>query len=110
MNSFNFNSQICTSREQSESLLALGLKKETADCTLRKVSSKVYVIEAMPFCEYVDGIAEDYIGDSYIPAWVSLQLEDLANWIDDVEEFKEKPDLDNSEYDWGHNIKNYIDE
>ena len=26
-----FNSQICTSREQSESLLALGLKKETAD-------------------------------------------------------------------------------
>ena len=28
---FNFNSQICTTREQSESLLALGLKKETAD-------------------------------------------------------------------------------
>jgi hypothetical protein len=29
-----FNSQICTSREQSESLLALGLKKETADMVL----------------------------------------------------------------------------
>ena len=28
---FNFNSQICTSREQSERLLALGLKPETAD-------------------------------------------------------------------------------
>lgn len=28
----NFNSAICTSREQSERLLALGLKKETADC------------------------------------------------------------------------------
>ena len=28
---FNFKSQICTSREQSEKLLALGLKKETAD-------------------------------------------------------------------------------
>ena len=66
---FNFKSQTCTDRNQSERLLALGLKKETADCTLRKVSSKVYVIEAMPFCEYVDGIAEDYIGDSYIPAW-----------------------------------------
>lgn len=26
-----FNSAICTSREQSERLLALGLKKETAD-------------------------------------------------------------------------------
>ena len=28
----DFNSQICTSRSQSERLLALGLKKETADC------------------------------------------------------------------------------
>ena len=28
---FNFTSQICTTREQSERLLALGLKKETAD-------------------------------------------------------------------------------
>lgn len=28
---FKFNSQICTSREQSERLLGLGLKKETAD-------------------------------------------------------------------------------
>lgn len=27
----NFNSQICTTREQSERLLALGIKKETAD-------------------------------------------------------------------------------
>ena len=29
---FNFNSQICTTREQSERLVALGLKEETADC------------------------------------------------------------------------------
>ena len=28
---FNFKSQICTTREQSERLLVLGLKKETAD-------------------------------------------------------------------------------
>ena len=28
---FNFNSQVCTSRSQSKRLLALGLKKETAD-------------------------------------------------------------------------------
>jgi hypothetical protein len=28
---FNFNSQVCTSRSQSEKLLALGLKPETAD-------------------------------------------------------------------------------
>lgn len=31
MSEFNFNSQICTSKIQSERLLALGLKKETAD-------------------------------------------------------------------------------
>ena len=30
---FNFYSQICTTREQSERLLSLGLKKETADMT-----------------------------------------------------------------------------
>ena len=29
---FNFKSQICTDKNQSERLLALGLKKETADC------------------------------------------------------------------------------
>ena len=29
---FNFNSQVATSRSQSERLLSLGLKKETADC------------------------------------------------------------------------------
>ena len=31
MSKFNFKTAICTSREQSERLLALGLKKETAD-------------------------------------------------------------------------------
>ena len=31
----DFNSQICTTREQSERLLALGLKKETADMCIR---------------------------------------------------------------------------
>ncbi len=29
---FNFKSQVCTTMEQSERLLSLGLKKETADC------------------------------------------------------------------------------
>ena len=31
MSEVNFKSQICTTRKQSERLLALGLKKETAD-------------------------------------------------------------------------------
>lgn len=32
----NFNSQICTTKEQSKRLLGLGLKKETADCYNRE--------------------------------------------------------------------------
>lgn len=40
---FNFNSQICTTREQSERLLALGLKKETADmCWLNHALTEDY--------------------------------------------------------------------
>lgn len=31
MSKFNFESQVCTDKNQSERLLALGLKKETAD-------------------------------------------------------------------------------
>lgn len=34
MSNFNFTSQVCTSRLQSERLLALGLKRETADCVM----------------------------------------------------------------------------
>ena len=32
ISAMNFTSQVCTTKEQSERLLALGLKKETADC------------------------------------------------------------------------------
>lgn len=36
---FNFNSQVTTSRSQSERLLSLGLKKETADMCYRYVNT-----------------------------------------------------------------------
>ena len=36
---FNFNSQIATTREQSERLIALGLKKKTADMVYYRESS-----------------------------------------------------------------------
>ena len=39
---FIFNSQICTTREQSERLLALGLKKETADCYYWQETEPMY--------------------------------------------------------------------
>lgn len=54
-----FNSQIATSRVQSERLLALGLKKETADMRWERISQKYnYYASAKP--PYVS---------SDIPAW-----------------------------------------
>ena len=53
-----FNSQICTTREQSERLLALGLKKETADCCYNYYDG-----------EYLIAFAEDAKYPSDIPAW-----------------------------------------
>lgn len=47
----NFNSQICTTREQSERLLALGLRKETADMCWTKMAAirgTFYVPELAP--------------------------------------------------------------
>ena len=56
---FNFKSAICTSREQSERLLALGLKKETADMCHRTNGMGIYFITALnPLCNPND-----------IPAW-----------------------------------------
>ena len=55
-----FNSQICTTREQSERLLSLGLKKETADMHHYRWSEGYWDIQACP-----------PRGDSssFIPAW-----------------------------------------
>lgn len=68
---FNFKSQICTTREQSERLLALCLKPETADCTL------------IPSCDN-DGTYVQKIGNLYlelrngaIPAWSLHRLMDM---------------------------------
>ena len=57
----NFNSQICTTREQSERLLALGLKKETADCAI--YFSELYGMDRIIF------LSEDGLDNDGIPAW-----------------------------------------
>ena len=57
---FNFNSQICTTREQSERLLALGLKKETADCALLPLTDKVTSVLVKPSTNDIKNT---------IPAW-----------------------------------------
>lgn len=64
-----FNSQICTTKEQSERLLALGLKKETADMVIlehpRKEGRYFYVAK------------EDANWDGF-PAWSLHRLIELA--------------------------------
>ena len=61
---FNFNSQICTTKEQSERLLTLGLKKETADCHW------CYSNEKWKMGEGCNSIACVYLYPKYyIPAW-----------------------------------------
>ena len=56
---FNFKSQVCTDRNQSERLLALGLKKETADMRWERISEKY---------AYYPSTKTPY-ASSDIPAW-----------------------------------------
>lgn len=72
-----FNSQICTTKEQSERLLALGLKKETADMMFI-VLVKDFRGEDVPNAERVYSLCCWYEETSmsvglekreYIPAW-----------------------------------------
>ena len=56
---FNFKSQICTSRVQSERLLALGLKKETADMR------RPHYNEHTPWV--ID--ERDCLNEHWLPAW-----------------------------------------
>ena len=63
---FNFNSQVCTSRSQSERLLALGLKKETADMvhsTIVVLDNLVDLISEHPWTARQD------VTDNWYPAW-----------------------------------------
>ena len=49
-----FNSQICTTRFQSETLLKLGLNKETADMTIHLKGDSGWYVTAEPFYEWED--------------------------------------------------------
>lgn len=69
---FKFNSAICTSRVQSERLLALGLRKETADMTIHIKNDDGWYVTAEPFCEWEDDmntIPSLEETEPIIPAW-----------------------------------------
>ena len=69
---FNFNSQICTTREQSECLLTLGLKKETADMTIHINGDGGWYVTAESFYEWEDDmntIPSLEETEQILPAW-----------------------------------------
>ena len=75
MGEFNFNSQICTDKNQSERLLALGLKKETADIVHYFSQSLAQDWTIVPLA---DGETARYIQGLEIPAWSLDRLMELV--------------------------------
>lgn len=71
-----FNSQICTTREQSERLLQLGLKKETADMHYwRYTITGNWCLAAQPYEE-----------DDDIPAWSLARIVELIDEAVQIDE------------------------
>lgn len=66
MENFEFNSQICTSVEQSKRLLELGLKKETADMAHNKntIIPKYKIVQVDDWF-----LLSEVVKSIYIPAW-----------------------------------------
>lgn len=78
---FNFKSQICTTREQSERLLALGLKQETADMVIHIKNDNSWYVTAEPFYEWEDDMnilpsLEET--EQILPAWSLNRLIEMA--------------------------------
>ena len=83
---FNFKSAICTSRVQSERLLKLGLKKETADMWYPHFAPSFPI----PLTE--DDYVHELNDDGDVPAWSIHRLMEMVdpweykNWIgEDIE-------------------------
>ena len=65
----NFKSQVCTTSKQSERLLALGLKKETADCNVMfTIRGEMYHI-GFDMNRYRDMCFRYGLDHNYQPAW-----------------------------------------
>ena len=70
-----FNSQICTTREQSERLIALGLKKETADMCWQTITLHGQTIAYPSQDVWLDG---SIITNNHFPAWSLHRLIEMA--------------------------------
>lgn len=87
MNEVNFNSQICTSIEQSNRLLELGLKPETADMSYYILDSEPVLTIGMAqvYTEVIKGgkIVETRNAE-IIPAWSLDRLIELYKDVEDI--------------------------
>lgn len=86
---FNFNSQICTTKEQSERLLALGLKKETADMWYPHFA-KTYPIPLLDEVLTTDDIPAWSLGrlvENLMPKTITYRLNDYYLSLDIGEGF-----------------------
>lgn len=83
MGNFKFKSQICTTKEQSERLLALGLKKETADMVYIPYYKNLTLHSYFKPKVLDDDIRHYMVTDTlfydYIPAWSLHRLMLIAN-------------------------------
>jgi hypothetical protein len=77
----NFKSQICTTKEQSERLLALGLKKETADMVYipyyKNFTLHSYFKPKVLDDDIRHYMVTDTLFNDYIPAWSLHRLIEL---------------------------------
>lgn len=114
MKTFEFNSAICTSRQQSKRLLALGIKKETADMYYRFYDENTYEIN--PTWETIWEDRNDY--KEIIPAWSLHRLIEMIpkqvktpkptyGWVGEDLTFRMNDDLYIQYEDWGIENEEY---
>ena len=110
-----FNSQICTTKEQSERLLALGLKKETADMTLQTTLDVCYTI---PFQESVEYFEDRHLPPhpTILPAWSLHRLIEIYDktcifWTDCLDNpYEAMISRIANKIKWGELNKEYLEE
>lgn len=84
----NFKSQICTSRSQSERLLALGLKKETADmCWTLRDSDREGNEYSVEYMSIGQGKYHLMHPDWYTPAWSLHRLMEMMPTVITYEDY-----------------------
>lgn len=79
-----FNSQICTTKEQSERLLALGLKKETADCVVSSIGSKDRLIHTEEPIYVMESLTSKRI-PNYLAWSLHRLIEMMPQWIHTID-------------------------